>query len=128
MGLLADLTGAPSGAGQSGVARYNPLMYKIVIVTLLVVFAGLQYRLWIGDGSLAQVHRVTKMQQSLADQNAKDASRNNAMQAEVTDLKSGALATEGRARAEMGMIKRNETFFLTLDDNKSKTAPKTGAE
>lgn len=127
MGLRADLTGAGQEAGQHLAARYNPSMYKLVILALLLVFAGLQYRLWIGDGSLAQVHRVTKMQKSLAAENARDGSRNDAMQAEVNDLKSGALATEGRARSEMGMIKPDETFFLTLDDM-SKAASAKGSQ
>ena len=122
MGLRADLKSTKPDAGQRSASRYNPSMYKIVIVALLVVFAGLQYRLWIGDGSLAEVHRVTQMQQDLAKQNAKDEARNNAMQAEVDDLKSGALATEGRARSEMGMVKRDETFFLTLDDKSDKAS------
>lgn len=124
MSRRADDNSASTRAGQSGSTRYNPLMVKIVIVALLVVFVGLQYRLWIGDGSLAQVHRVTKMHKTLADQNAKDQARNDAMQAEVNDLKSGALATEGRARAEMGMIKPDETFFLTLDDKSESASPK----
>jgi len=126
MSLRADLSRTDSSkkpvrdghapdAGQAQAARYNSTMFKIVIVALLVIFAGLQYRLWVGDGSVAQVHRVSIERDDLADQNAKDETRNNAMQAEVNDLKSGALATEGRARSEMGMVKRDETFFLTLD-------------
>lgn len=110
MGLAADVFRARHDVS----ARYNPLMYRSAIVILLVIFAGLQYRLWVGDGSWAQVHRLTQMRDNLHNRNIRNQSRNDAMQAEVNDLKSGEQATEGRARADMGMIKRDEKFFLTV--------------
>lgn len=91
-------------------------MYRVAIIALLVVLAGLQYRLWIGDGSLAQVHHLRSMHDKIAKTNANDRARNDAMQAQIDDLKSGIGATEGRARAEMGMVKPGETFFLTAPD------------
>ena len=38
-------------------------------------------------------------------------SRNQALSAEVADLKSGLEAIEERARAELGMIDEDETFY-----------------
>jgi cell division protein FtsB len=112
--------------GQGSWSRYNPDMFKLAVIALLVVFAGLQYRLWVGDGSLAQVHRIAQLRDTLHLQNAKDRTRNAAMQVQIDDLKSGALATEGRARSEMGMVKPDETFFLTLD-GKSRPAAQASA-
>ncbi|MGB7757737.1 MAG: septum formation initiator family protein [Salinisphaera sp.] len=91
-------------------------MYRVAVIALLVVLAGLQYRLWVGDGSLAQVHHLKSMHHKIAEANTQDRVRNDAMQAQIDDLKSGVGATEGRARTEMGMVKPGETFFLTVPD------------
>lgn len=89
-------------------------MYRAVVIVLVLVLAGLQYRLWIADGGWAEVHRLSEMKQELAEANARRVARNDALQAEVDDLKAGQSATEGRARSDMGMIKRDEQFFLTV--------------
>ena len=105
-----------TAAGQPAATRYNRIMYRVAVIALLVVFAGLQYRLWIGEGSLAQVHHLQSMRDKIAKANKQDRTRNNAVQAQIKDLKSGIGATEGRAREEMGMVKPGETFFLTVPD------------
>jgi cell division protein FtsB len=89
-------------------------MYRAAVIILILIFAGLQYRLWIGDGSWAQVHRVTQMRDALHAANVKRQARNEALADEIADLKSGKAATAGRARADLGMIKPDETFFLTV--------------
>ncbi|RJS95323.1 cell division protein FtsB [Salinisphaera sp. Q1T1-3] len=91
-------------------------MYRVVIVVLLLVFAALQYRLWVGDGSVAEISRIDTQRDALHEANAKAEARNDAMQKEVDDLKAGEGASEGRARSEMGMVKPGETFFLTVPD------------
>ncbi|AWN17057.1 Cell division protein DivIC (FtsB), stabilizes FtsL against RasP cleavage [Salinisphaera sp. LB1] len=108
-------------AGQPAATRYNRAMYRVAVIALVVVLAGLQYRLWIGDGSLAQVHHLQTMHQKIVRENKNDRERNNAMQARINDLKSGVGATEGRARVEMGMVKPGETFFLTVPDESAPT-------
>lgn len=95
------------------VARYNSKMYRAAVILLLLILAGLQYRLWVADGSWAQVHHLQVMHNQLMKANAKARARNNRVQAQISDLKAGAAATEDRARDEMGMIKPGETFFLT---------------
>lgn len=94
--------------------RYNRIMYRVAVIALLLIFAGLQYRLWIGDGSLAQVHHLHSMHDKVAKANAEDHARNHAMQTQIDNLKSGIGATEDRARSKMGMVKSDETFFLTV--------------
>lgn len=108
-----------SDAGQAAATRYNRAMYRVAVIALLVILAGLQYRLWVGDGSLAQVHHLQSMNNKIERKNAQDRVRNNTMQAQIDDLKSGVRATEGRARTEMGMVKPGETFFLTVPDESS---------
>jgi cell division protein FtsB len=88
---------------------------RILIAILLVVFVMLQYRLWVGKGSLAE---VTNLQQEISGLNqelVKLRERNRALQAEVEDLRSGQSAIEERARSELGMIKEGEIFYQVVD-------------
>ena len=78
---------------------------------LLLLLAGLQYRLWVGNGSLAQVAELT---QQIADQQAENQAlleRNRVMDAEVSELKKGMETVEERARHELGMVKDGETLY-----------------
>ena len=80
-------------------------------VVLLVLLVGLQYRIWVGEGSLAE---ISELKRKIAEQeqvNARLRERNELLKAEVTDLKQGMEAIEERARTDLGMIKENETFY-----------------
>jgi len=88
---------------------------KGIIAALVVILALLQYKLWIGNGSFAEVYRLN---QAIAAQEAENAAfkeRNLALEAEVDDLNHGMDAIEERARADLGMIKKDETFFRVID-------------
>ena len=100
-------------------------MYRVVVIVLLMIFAGLQYRLWVGQGSLAQVHHLQTLRDQLQQSNAKAQARNDAMQAQIRDLKAGMSATEDRARSEMGMIKPGETFFMTVPDSSAASSARS---
>ncbi|HEX22236.1 MAG TPA: cell division protein FtsB, partial [Chromatiales bacterium] len=59
-----------------------------------------------------------KLDRAIAVQGAENAQlleRNQALAAEVADLKQGVDAIEERARRELGMIKEGETFFQVVD-------------
>ncbi len=91
---------------------------KILIAALfLSVLAILQYDLWFGDGSLTAAWRLEKNIAEQQQQNAQLQVRNDALAAEVTDLKSGLAAIEERARSELGMIKQGETFVQIIGQN-----------
>ena len=89
-------------------------MARILIGLLLVMLVTLQYRLWVGDGSLAEVHglklEIAKQRLELERLNR----RNRALQAEVSDLKNGLKAIEERARSELGMIRQGEIFYQVV--------------
>ena len=74
----------------------------------------LQYRLWIGHGSLTHVHHLEQARQHQVDENHDLQERNQALAAEVYDLKNGYDAIEERARTEMGMIQQDETFYHVI--------------
>lgn len=94
-----------------------------LIAILIVILGALQYRLWVGEGSLADLHAL---QQEIATQEAENArlvSRNQELQAEVQDLGSGLEALEERARSELGMIKPGEIFIQIIERPQPKGAP-----
>ena len=82
-----------------------------LFLILLLLLAGLQYRLWVGNGSLAQ---VTDLTQQIADQRAENEillERNRVLDAEVSELKKGMETVEERARHELGMVREGETLY-----------------
>ncbi|MGR9088560.1 MAG: cell division protein FtsB [Gammaproteobacteria bacterium] len=88
---------------------------KILLSVIILLIIHLQYRLWLGDGSIAEIRTY---QQQLADlkKEAEDKrQRNEKLYAEVKDLRKGQEAIEERARSELGMIKADETFFQVLE-------------
>jgi len=87
----------------------------IVLVLLLALLAWLQYRLWFGNGGEREVAALQAQVQRQARDNAGLRQRNDALAAEVQDLKSGEAAVEERARNELGMIKPGETFYRVVE-------------
>jgi len=85
---------------------------SFLLITLLVL---LQYRLWIGNGSLTDVHHLQQAKQAQLEENERLRESNQALTAEVHDLKHGYEAIEERARSEMGLIKKDETFYHVIE-------------
>lgn len=86
---------------------------------LVIILIGLQYRLWFGQGSWEQIVSLQREldQQNLFNQRLRD--RNQVVENEVRDLKSGLESVEERARTELGLIKDGETFYLLIDQEKN---------
>jgi cell division protein FtsB len=89
----------------------------LVAASFLSLLAILQYDLWFGDGSLTAAWRLEEQIVQQQQENERLQHRNDALAAEVTDLKSGLAAIEERARSELGMIKQGETFVQILDQD-----------
>lgn len=87
-------------------------------IALIVMLAVLQYDLWIGDGSMASAWQLQHKIDNQRAENERLKSRNDGLTAEVQDLKSGLSAIEERARSELGMIKKGETFVQVIDNKK----------
>ena len=84
---------------------------RVIFAVLLLMFSGLQYKLWFDKGS---VPRARALEQDLADLKAKneDAKQKNAvLDADVRDLEKAGEAIEDRARSELGMVKKGETLI-----------------
>lgn len=91
-----------------------------ILTLLIVIFIALQYRLWFGQGSWEQIISLEREleEQDLINQRLRD--RNEVLENEVRDLKSGLESVEERARSELGLIKDGETFYLLIDEEKNK--------
>ena len=82
---------------------------------LIVMFLSLQYRLWVGDGSIGHVlalHEKIEVQQAL---NEDLKNRNALLVAEVIGLQQSHDSIEEYARTQLGMIKPDETFYLVIN-------------
>ncbi|GGI82919.1 cell division protein FtsB [Legionella impletisoli] len=88
---------------------------RLFIGCLLLVLLGLQYKLWLGDGSIVQWVALEKQLAHQKEENKKLSARNRALEADVMELKSGDQALEERARYELGMVKDGEDYYHFVD-------------
>lgn len=93
-----------------------------LVIALVAVGLLIQYRLWISpDG----VREVIQLRDAVAVQKAENEQltrRNQQLAAEVRDLKQGFSALEERARSDLGMIARNETYYQVVPKAKPVTS------
>ncbi len=92
---------------------------KWLLLVLVVLLVALQNRLWQGEGSLAH---AAQLERDIAQQQAENdrmRERNRILDVEVKDLRLGADSVEERARNDIGMIKKDETFFMIPAKKKS---------
>jgi cell division protein FtsB len=96
-------------------ADHGRLIFRLTLAILLLLLVLLQVRLWSGDGGMGYIwqlkYEIARQQQ----ENDGLRERNAGLEAEVADLKQGAAAVEERARTELGMIRKDETFFQTVE-------------
>ena len=85
------------------------MRWLALLFTALIV--ALQYPMWLGKGGWLQVREYDRALAEQQQQNAKLKTRNEALDADVRDLKTGSEAIEERARNELGMIRQDEVFF-----------------
>jgi len=95
----------------------------VFLFFLLVLFILLQYRLWFGEGSLAQVWHLKQQIAHLEQVTAGFRQRNQALEVEVNALKYSDSAVEALARMELGMVKEGETFYQIVEKPRSDDAP-----
>jgi len=87
---------------------------KLTFIFFLLIIL-IQYPLWIADGgfmALLEKNNQIKFQKKI---NSSLQKENNALIAEVNDLKKATKAIEERARGELGMIKKEEIFFQIIN-------------
>ncbi len=96
---------------------------RVLTLCLAALIVLIQYPLWLGKGSWFRVWEVDQQIRSQREANRQLKARNNALEAEVRDLKVGLEAVEERARSELGMIRQDEIFFQVLEPAPAARAP-----
>ncbi|WP_444885661.1 FtsB family cell division protein [Microbulbifer sp. PSTR4-B] len=93
---------------------------KWLLGILIFILLATQYRLWVGDGSLAEVTRLKRQLAQQQEKNAALARENRQLLREVRSLKVGTDGVEAKARYDLGLIKEGETLFIFLDSEEAK--------
>ena len=88
---------------------------RVLAGILLALIVLLQYPLWLGKGGWLRVAELDRQLASQGSRNRELEQRNDALAAEVRDLKQGVEAIEERARYELGMVRHDEVFFQIVE-------------
>lgn len=87
---------------------------KALAALLAGLVLALQYPLWFGKGGWLKVRELDRQLAAQRATNDTLKARNDALDAEVRDLKQGLDAIEERARTELGMIRQDEVFYQVV--------------
>lgn len=96
---------------------------KWLLAILTVMLLMTQYRLWVGEGSFAEVTRLERQLNTQQQKNVALERENRQLLREVRSLKEGTDGVEAKARYDLGLIKEGETLFIFFDPEKQQ---KTG--
>jgi len=101
---------------------------RFLLLVLVLLLATIQWRIWWGSSSVAQVAVQRETLESLQQQRARLEERNDRFRAEVLSLRSGLDALEEKARLNLGVIHKDETFFQVIEGVRpDHIAPRTQA-
>lgn len=98
---------------------------KSIAIFLVGVVISLQYQLWLGKNSMMSLAQLKKSVSLEEQANTRLKQRNKKILDEIDDLQNGMAAVEELARSQLGMIKKNESFFLIMPKLKQERAQKT---
>ena len=87
---------------------------KFLVGLLAVVLVLLQYRLWLSENGVRESVHLRAAVAAQRAENEELSRRNAQLAAEVIDLRKGTAALEERARNDLGMIGRAETFYQVV--------------
>jgi cell division protein FtsB len=97
-----------------------------LLVILLLLLAGLQYRLWWGEGGRLELRRLQQQAEDYARENALLRERNAELARQVMDLKTGQTVLEQRAREELGLTGEDELYYQFVDPQQLPVKPPRG--
>ncbi len=86
-------------------------MYRMIIVILLILLVIMQFQFW---QQRASVHEITEILAAQRQDNEQIRASNEALAAEVEDLRQGMQAVEERARSQLGLIADGEQFIQLI--------------
>jgi cell division protein FtsB len=88
---------------------------KILGIILGVLIVLIQYPLWLGKGGWVRAWDNDRQLTAQQARNQRLQERNDALEADVRDLKQGSEAIEERARFELGMVRQDEVFVQIVE-------------
>ena len=87
---------------------------RVILVVLACVAAALLGELFLADDGYRKTLRLRAAVDEQRALNAELRARNEALDAEVVNLKEGRAAAEERARTDLGLIGPDETFYQVV--------------
>ena len=81
------------------------------IIISLAMLGSLQYSLWVGDNNLTDLYKMSVQIENLQKENKELRNKNNNLHADVIDIKNRPGAIERKARYDLGLIKKGESFY-----------------
>ncbi len=88
---------------------------RVILSILLLLLLILQVQLWSGRGGLPEIWSLREQIREQEAENRRLQARNEALEAEVRNLREGLDAIEERARTELGLVRENEIFFEVIE-------------
>jgi len=89
---------------------------RVLLLVLLLLLGVLQYRLWLGEGGLAERHRLKQQIEDQVRINDELRARNAVLEREVLELQNGNKGLEQRAREQLGLVREGETYYQLVED------------
>ena len=96
--------------------------HQIVIWVLTGLLAISQYKLWFGDYGVFWLKHLRGELQAQQEENNRLIQRNEALNAQLQELKTGKETLEERARGQLGLIKEGEIFIQETKPSKPNSA------
>ena len=90
-------------------------MIRFFIIILIVFFLMIQFDIWLKDDGFYRVKELEQMIDSQVEENERLKLRNEQLEREIEELKSGTESIEEKARTDLGMIKEGEEFYLIVE-------------
>jgi cell division protein FtsB len=98
------------------------LLFLFLSLLLILLLAGL----WVGSGSYPERWKIQERSTTQELANTKKKEQIESIKAELNDASSGNAAIEERARSELGMMGKDETFYeVILQPDQENTKNKT---
>lgn len=93
---------------------FPPWLRRILWLVLLAAVLALQWQLWFGRSSYAELAQLRQRIEWQQQQNVELQRLNNQLQAQATDLQRGTDALEEVARNQLGLIREGEVFYMMV--------------
>jgi cell division protein FtsB len=94
---------------------------NVIAVLLFTVLIFMQYRLWFQSGGVLDMLKMKNALVAQKETNERLKKNNDELVFQIQRLQNSKDAAEARARNELGMVKKNETFYQVVKSpNESK--------